>query len=519
VQNITNQDGALNISPSTGNVVINIKNQGITAAMLANGAVGSAQIDSAQVQLRISGVAPAGSFLTGINQDGTVTSAPLPNSGITGSGANGTIPLWTGTSTQGNSRLTDNGTTLSYSGSNINTSSDYQIGGNVVLSTPGSNTFTGQAVGLLNTGANNTFNGYQSGVHNSTGSCNSFLGDGAGNRNTTGDSNTFIGHNAGYLDTSGFYNTFLGDDAGYNNSTGSYNNFSGVGAGFHNTSGTCNTSIGENAGNQNTTGDSNTFVGRNAGYPNTSGSYNTFTGVGAGYSNQSSSSGSYNTFTGFGAGYAITTGGYNTFIGCEAGYGNTTGSENTTIGYLANIGSSLTNATAIGYGATASASNTMMFGDESVVGWGFGGANPTSSKVFIVGSNTSNGDFAYLSAGGTWTNASSRTLKDRFQTLDGSEVLSKIADLDLRGWYYKGTNEYHIGPIAEDFYNAFMTGDQNHPEDAGKTISSVDPAGVALVGVQELNAMISSQQAIIDEQGKSISSLQREVELLESKIK
>jgi 2-keto-4-pentenoate hydratase len=48
---------------------------GSVALSIANGGVGSTQIDSTTVQRRVTGTAPGGSFLTGINQDGTVTSA------------------------------------------------------------------------------------------------------------------------------------------------------------------------------------------------------------------------------------------------------------------------------------------------------------------------------------------------------------------------------------------------------------------------------------------------------------
>jgi hypothetical protein len=48
---------------------------------------------------------------------------------VTGTGSNGTIPLWTGASTQGNSALTDNGSTLNYTGGTITTATGYQIGG------------------------------------------------------------------------------------------------------------------------------------------------------------------------------------------------------------------------------------------------------------------------------------------------------------------------------------------------------------------------------------------------------
>jgi hypothetical protein len=47
---------------------------------------------------------------------------------LTGTGTAGTIPLWSGATTQGNSLLTDNGSTLNYTGGTINTSTGYQIG-------------------------------------------------------------------------------------------------------------------------------------------------------------------------------------------------------------------------------------------------------------------------------------------------------------------------------------------------------------------------------------------------------
>jgi hypothetical protein len=48
---------------------------------------------------------------------------------LTGTGSAGTIPVWTGALTQGNSLLSDNGTTLNYTGGTITTATGYQIGG------------------------------------------------------------------------------------------------------------------------------------------------------------------------------------------------------------------------------------------------------------------------------------------------------------------------------------------------------------------------------------------------------
>jgi hypothetical protein len=80
-----------------------------------------------------------------------------------------------------------------------------------------------------------------------------------------------------------------------------------------------------------------------------------------------SNSGSYNNVIGYQAGYSNTSGYNNNFIGQQAGYSNIDGYYNTLIGDSANVGSgSLTNATAIGYGATVNTSNSLVLGNASV---------------------------------------------------------------------------------------------------------------------------------------------------------
>jgi hypothetical protein len=64
---------------------------------------------------------------------------------------------------------------------------------------------------------------------------------------------------------------------------------------------------------------------------------------------------------------SVVTGGANTAVGSGALLANTTGSNNTAIGYSANVGSgTLSNATAIGNGATVTTSNTIQLGNTSV---------------------------------------------------------------------------------------------------------------------------------------------------------
>jgi len=105
-------------------------------------------------------------------------------------------------------------------------------------------------------------------------------------------------------------------------------------------------------------------------------------------------------------------------------------------------------------------------------------------------------------------NASSILFKEDFSDLDTKDVLNKISTLNISRWRYKETNEYHIGPIAEDFYALFNVGsDQQH-------LSTIDPSGVALAGIQELTKTVQEQQTFIDKQNEELKKLKEQVETL-----
>lgn len=112
---------------------------------------------------------------------------------------------------------------------------------------------------------------------------------------------------------------------------------------------------------------------------------------------------------------------------------------------------------------------------------------------------------AYLSGNGTnWTNSSDRNLKENFTAVDGGEILSKIAQLPVCRWNYKAEGESvsHIGPVAQDFSALFDVGADD------KTISTVDPAGIALAAIKELMAENQRLQSRIDELAVKIKELE-----------
>jgi hypothetical protein len=221
------------------------------------------------------------------------------------------------------------------------------------------------------------FFGYKAGL-NATGFRNLYFGKSAGEGVTpgfsnSGSDNTFIGYNAGDSNTVGSDNVFIGGSAGSSNTSGSTNTFIGRYVGFMNTEGDANSFLGSFAGSRNTEGFANTFIGSSSGGNNSEGRNNSFLGFRSGFSN---SEGSYNSAVGFDAGFNNTWGSDNSFFGRSAGLSNKTESNNSFIGAYTNGVYSATNATAIGYRAQVSQSDSLVLGSID-------GVNDASSSVNV----------------------------------------------------------------------------------------------------------------------------------------
>lgn len=374
----------------------------------------------------------------------------------------------------------------------------------------------------------NYFIGSGSGQSNTTGTYNVGLGNSTLNFNTSGNNNTAIGGYALFSNTTGYQNTATGLWALKSNTTGSDNTATGMNALKTNITGSDNTATGNyalennNSGSQNvavgkealkssSTANDNTAIGYQALYANTTGFNNVAVGNSASYSNTDGQDnaafgkqamflntwGDYNCAFGNASLNHNTIGrenvaiGYSTLSSNANGQGNTalgnyvlnsniSGSYNTAIGFNSDVASSgLLNTTAIGWAASVSQSNSMVFGNNDVTKWGFG-VNPGAAQALQVGTSPTNGNGAYLSKGGVWTNVSDRIKKENFTSINGNELLEKIASMPITRWKYKGGDEYHIGPMAQDFYALFGLGEDD------KSISTIDPAGIALAGIQEL---------------------------------
>ncbi len=376
-----------------------------STAITANSLATSAVVPGSQVSGDIAGKASsitgtiAGSQVSGPVAEAThATNADIAN---TATNANSvTTPLTlisadpTYTLSVGN---TGAGRAITASG-DINTSTQYYIGGVRVLSIAGTqNTLVGVRAGqAITTGVNNAFVGLNAGMNNADANNNAFFGTFAGQANTTGSLNSFFGTSAGLSNLTAGNNSFFGTSTGRDNTTGSQNSFFGASAGEANTTGADNSFFGWTAGRANVTGSTNSFFGTLAGLANTTGNGNSFFGHSAGMSN---SFGSANVFFGNSAGSHHTTGNFNTFVGINAGRSNISEGDNTFIGANADGAPGVNNATAIGARAQVTQSNSLVLGSISGINGatadtnvGVGTTSPTeklhvNGNIRITGEN------------------------------------------------------------------------------------------------------------------------------------
>jgi VCBS repeat protein/endosialidase-like protein len=108
---------------------------------------------------------------------------------------------------------------------------------------------------------------------------------------------------------------------------------------------------------------------------------------------------------------------------------------------------------------------------------------------------------------------SDRNAKENFEPVSTSEILEKVAALPITTWNFKEMpGPRHMGPMAQDFYAAFGLGGSD------KTITTVDPDGVALAAIQGLNKKLEQQAATLKQDQQTIAALKARLDQLESRM-
>ena len=251
---------------------------------------------------------------------------------------------------------------LSWTGADYDWTTAVSLAGETDSASP-FETSLGVGAGAVNTGANNTFIGYD-----------------AGNDNTTGNTNTSVGFEALATNTTGGSNVGVGSEAGKFNFTGGGNVSVGAQSlrGVSGNSNSGNTAIGFQAGVGITTGGSNFFGGYRAGFSNTTASDNVAVGHQALDAN---TTGTQNVAMGSGALGGSTTGFNNVAVGHLTLDANTAGTDNVAIGGNA-MGAQNAAYSSVAIGASAAGAYT---GSNAYVAVGYQAFNGSGGLVESVG--------------------------------------------------------------------------------------------------------------------------------------
>ena len=355
------------------------------------------------------------------------------------------------------------------------------------------------------------------------GNFNTKLGQGAGNVAGDDDSSVFIGRDAGYNNSSGNSNTLVGYLAGYANTTGDENTFLGYGAGLFNTTGEGNTFLGSYAGVNNNTGSGNVFIGRTAGLNET--------GSNRLYIDNSNTATPliYGEFDN----NKVTLNGNLEVIGPDNGIVRLSNTNANSTNKAARLVLKHYNNASLPvylFGAVSTPSqNFVAFGGGNAMGNAatqldfFTGPTTTTptgtARMTITGSgNIGMGvtapahplhmaSGALVTAGGVWTNASSRDYKENIQSLSPADAALTLAKLNPVTYNYKvDKTQAHVGFIAEDVPELVATKDR-------KGLSPMDIVAVLTKVTQEQQRALQEQQSTIATLSQELKALKQEVRI------
>ena len=130
-------------------------------------------------------------------------------------------------------------------------------------------------------------------------------------------------------------------------------------------------------------------------------------------------------------------------------------------------------------------------------------ANGTWRARFNTDNSLTMANNATLTAGGTWTNASSIAFKDNVQVLNAGAAVQALAQLRPVTFAYKvDHSEKHVGFIAEEVPDLVAMKDR-------KSLSPMDIVAVLTKVVQEQQKAIEEQQRTIAELGRRLENVEK----------
>jgi hypothetical protein len=154
----------------------------------------------------------------------------------------------------------------------------------------------------------------------------------------------------------------------------------------------------------------------------------------------------------------------------------------------------------------------MVFGNGSVVGWGFG-VSPGTAAI-KVGTSTANGNGAILTLSGVWTNASDISKKHDIQNINYG--LNEVLKLHPVTYQLNGSNTQDIGFIAQEVKKVLP--EIVYGEDGEMTLSYGQITSVLTKAIQEQQSQIEGQKQLIESVKQDNRHLRSEIDELKSLV-
>ncbi len=167
--------------------------------------------------------------------------------------------------------------------------------------------------------------------------------------------------------------------------------------------------------------------------------------------------------------------------------------------------------TSMGYQCRAQHTGSFIYCDYSDI---FGYLNTTAANQFMVKAsggfifytNSTSTVGASLAAGsGSWSTLSDSTRKEGFKEVDYSQILEKVARLDVYTWNYKTQDKSirHMGPTAQAFHRSFGLGENN------TSISTVDIDGINMAAIKALIIKAKQLEEVTSTLDSALLEIQR----------
>jgi len=130
-----------------------------------------------------------------------------------------------------------------------------------------------------------------------------------------------------------------------------------------------------------------------------------------------------------------------------------------------------------------------------------------------------------------WSNYCDRNKKENFKKLDFEEVLKKVEKMPVTEWNYKGIDTMkYIGPMAQDFYEAFHLGGTDSLGINSISIDGVNMAAIkgliqrtdelntTLIKLKEQKQKVSQYKIILQQRNEILINLKKELDGIKAEI-